>query len=84
MDGISRYLSFSARLEFIGQAMSAPNIPNTLGQKVTTSTFNWRTYVINAWGEFYRQRDISYDFSVHGGIDKQSTDTTNRGFYSGH
>jgi hypothetical protein len=37
--------------------------------------------VIEAWGEQWTERDIAYEFSS--AYTKQSTDTTNRGFYNG-
>jgi hypothetical protein len=57
------------------------SVPVSLGKQVVTSTLNWRAMVVEAWGEEYRQRDIAYRFID--GTEKQSTDTTNRGFYSG-
>jgi hypothetical protein len=54
----------------------------TLGKNVTTRTFSLMAMVIEAWGEEWDKRDIAYEFSS--GYTKESTDTTNRGFYSGH
>ena len=58
-----------------------PAIPPSLGKQVTTSVINWMSMVVDAWGDEWAKRDIAYEFSS--GEKKESTDTTNRGFYSG-
>lgn len=58
------------------------SVPITLGKSVTTRSFSLLAMVIEAWGEQWDARDIAYEFSS--GYTKESTDTTNRGFYSGH
>jgi hypothetical protein len=55
-------------------------VPVSLGKQVTTRTINWRQMVIADWGDQWAARSIVYDFA---GEKKQSTDSTNRGFYSG-
>lgn len=56
-------------------------VPITLGKSVTTRQFSLMAMVIEAWGEQWTERDIAYEFSS--AYTKQSTDTTNRGFYNG-
>jgi hypothetical protein len=56
-------------------------VPVTLGKPVVTRTLNWLSMVTESWGDQWSARDIAYEFS--GGEKKQSTDTTNRGFYKG-
>lgn len=56
-------------------------VPISLGKSVVTRVVSWRSMVLDAWGEQWAQRSISYRFSD--GTEKQSTDSTNRGFYSG-
>jgi hypothetical protein len=57
------------------------SVPITLGKTVTTRSFSFMAMVIEAWGEEWDARDIAYEFT--NGEKKQSTDTTNRGFYNG-
>jgi len=57
------------------------SVPITLGKQVTTRSFSLMAMVIEAWGEEWSKRDISYEFSS--GAKKESTDTTNKGFYNG-
>lgn len=57
------------------------SVPVSLGKNVTTSTINWRQQVLTAWGDQWAVRSIAYRFTS--GEEKQSTDSTNRGFYSG-
>ena len=61
--------------------MSLPIIPGNLGNKVSTRTYDWRSMVIDNWGEEWKKRDIVYEFS--NGEKRQSTDATNTGIYNG-
>ena len=54
-------------------------VPVSLGKAVTTRTINWRAMVITDWGDQWAARSTAYEFTS--GEKKQSTDSTNRGFY---
>ena len=54
-------------------------VPVSLGKAVTTRQLSWRQMVIQDWGDQWAVRSIVYEFSS--GEKKQSTDSTNRGFY---
>ena len=56
-------------------------VPFNLGRTVTTRTIDWRAMVITDWGDEWAKRSVVYRFT--GGETKDSTDSTNRGFYSG-
>ena len=43
--------------------MSSPAIPPQLGQKVTTRLLDYRSMVIQLWGEEWSKPDIAYEFS---------------------
>jgi hypothetical protein len=57
------------------------SVPINLGKSVVTRTLSWRELVVTDWGEGWAKRSIVYRFN--GGEVKESTDSTNRGFYSG-
>ena len=57
------------------------SVPISLGKPVVTRQVSWRSMVLEAWGEEWAQRSIVYKFSD--GETKQSTDSTNKGIYSG-
>ena len=57
------------------------SVPITLGKNVVTRQVSWRSMVLESWGEEWAQRSIVYRFSD--GTEKQSTDSTNKGIYSG-
>jgi hypothetical protein len=57
------------------------SVPFQLGKNVVTRIVSWRAMVLESWGEEWAQRSVSYRFSD--GTEKQSTDSTNKGIYSG-
>ena len=59
--------------------MATPNIPQSLGNKVTTRSYDWRQMVIAEWGEYWARPDIVYVFSD--GTQKESTDMYQTGIY---
>jgi len=59
--------------------MATPPIPPELGTKVTTRSINWRSLVLEQWGDQWTVPDTAYQMG--NGAKFESTDQYNTGIY---